>query len=68
MNMTVDRLENGKAVLINEQEQEGVIPADWIPHAREGMALRMEITEDPEREAKARAEAQALLNSLKRGK
>ena len=65
MHAVIDRLESGKAVLVDEKEQEAVIPQSWIAHAREGMALEIEITEDPEGEETARKEAQELLKGLK---
>lgn len=60
----LDRIEGDKAVLFDEDEREAVIPAAWIPGAHEGQAVTLAITDDPDREAAARAEAEALLRDL----
>lgn len=64
----LDRIEGDQAVLIDEEERQAVIPAIWIPKAREGMALTLSVREDPEREAAARREAEELLERLKNRK
>lgn len=61
----LDRIEGDKAVLLDEDEKEAVIPAAWIPGAHEGQAVTLRIEDDPEREEAALAEAKALLADLK---
>lgn len=61
----LDRIEGDKAVLLDEDEKEAVIPAAWIPGAHEGQAVTLRIEDDPEREEAALAEAEALLDDLK---
>lgn len=61
----LDRIEGDKAVLLDEDEKEAVIPAAWIPGAHEGQAVTLRIEDDPEREEAALAEAEALLTDLK---
>ncbi len=61
----LDRIEGDKAVLLDEDEKEAVIPAAWIPGAHEGQAVTLRIEDDPEREEAALAEAEALLADLK---
>lgn len=60
----IDRIEGGKAVLMDDEEREAVLPISWIPDAHEGEALMLTVTAAPEREADARAEAEALLKEL----
>lgn len=61
----LDRIEGDKAVLLDEDEREAVVPAAWIPGAHEGQAVTLRIEDDPEREEAALAEAEALLADLK---
>ncbi len=61
----LDRIEGDKAVLLDEDEKEAVVPAAWIPGAHEGQAVTLRIEDDPEREEAALAEAEALLADLK---
>lgn len=61
----LDRIEGDKAVLLDEDEKEAVVPAAWIPGAHEGQAVTLRIEDDPEREEAALAEAEALLDDLK---
>ena len=60
----LDRIEEGKAVLMDEEECEAIIPASWIPDAHEGEAVTLLIEDDPERERAAREEAAALLKEI----
>lgn len=60
----LDRIEGGKAVLLDDEEREAVLPVSWIPHAHEGQAVTLTIEDAPEREAEARTEAEALLKEL----
>lgn len=60
----LDRIEDDKAVLQDEEEREAVVPAAWIPGAHEGQAVTLHIEDDPEREAAALREAEALLKDL----
>lgn len=60
----IDRIEESKVILLDEEDREAVVPREWIPNAREGAAVTLTIAEDPEREAAARAEAEALLQDL----
>lgn len=62
----LDRIEGDKAVLLDEDEREAVVPAAWVPGAHEGQAVTLRIEDDPEREAAALAEAEALLADLKK--
>lgn len=62
----LDRIEGDKAVLLNEDEREAVVPAAWVPGAHEGQAVTLRIEDDPEREEAALAEAEALLADLKK--
>lgn len=60
----LDRIEGDKAVLMDDEEREAIIPAEWIPDAHEGEAVTLTIESDPEREKAALAEAEALLAEL----
>lgn len=62
----LDRIEGDKAVLLDEDEREAVVPAAWIPGAHEGQAVTIRVEDDPEREEAALAEAEALLADLKK--
>ena len=62
---TIDRIEEGKAVLMDEDEKEAVLPASWIPGAHEGMAVNLSIEADPVREQKQREEAEELLKKIR---
>ena len=41
----VDRIEGKKAVLITDDEETVILPAAWLPHVHEGMAVDMDFTE-----------------------
>lgn len=43
-----------------------ILPAAWLPHVHEGMAVDMDFTENPEREKAAMKEAEDLLAEIKR--
>jgi len=60
----IDRIEGGRAVLVDDDEREAVFPVLWIPGAHEGGAVTLTVEADPEREKDALAEAQALLKEL----
>lgn len=62
---TIDRIEEGKAVLMDEEEKEAILPASWIPGAHEGMAVNLSIEADPAREEKQRKEAEELLKEIR---
>lgn len=62
----LDRIEGDKAVLQDEEEREAIVPAAWIPNAHEGQAVTIHMEDDPEREAAALAEAEALLRDLQK--
>lgn len=62
---TIDRIEEGKAVLMDGEEKQAVLPASWIPGAHEGMAVNLSIDADPAREQKQREEAEELLKRIK---
>jgi hypothetical protein len=60
----LDRIEEDKAVLMDEEENEVIVPVSWIPNAHEGEAVTLHIEEDAAREKAAREEAKALLKEL----
>ncbi len=60
----LDRIEGDKAVLLDEEERQAIVPAAWIPGAHEGQAVTLRLEDDPEREEAALAEAEALLREL----
>lgn len=60
----LDRIEGDKAILLDEEEQQAIVPAAWIPGAHEGQAVTLRLEDDPEREEAALAEAEALLREL----
>lgn len=62
----LDRIEGDKAVLLDEEERQAIVPAAWIPGAHEGQAVTLHIEDDPDREAEALAEAEALLAELQK--
>lgn len=62
----LDRIEGDKAVLLDEEERQAIVPAAWIPGAHEGQAVTLRIEDDPDREAEALAEAEALLAELQK--
>jgi len=64
----LDRFEDGMAVLLvgKRQEHTVVLPAECIPEdAREGAALTISITHDPELTAKSRGEVEKLIERLR---
>lgn len=60
----IDRIEENKIVLTDEEDREAIVPREWIPNAHEGAAVTLTIEDDPKREEAARAEAEALLKEL----
>lgn len=62
----VDRIEGKKAVLITDDEETVILPAAWLPHVHEGMAVDMDFTENPEREKESMEEAEDLLAEIKK--
>lgn len=62
----VDRIEGKKAVLITDDEETVMLPAAWLPHVHEGMAVDMDFKENPEREKAAMEEAEDLLEEIKK--
>lgn len=62
----VDRIEGKKAVLITDDEETVILPAAWLPHVHEDMAVDMDFTENPEREKASMEEAEDLLAEIKR--
>lgn len=60
----LDRLEGDRAVLLDEDEREAVVPAAWISGAHEGQAVTIRLEDDPEREQAALDEAASLLREL----
>lgn len=62
----LDRIEGDKAVLLDEEERQAIVPAAWIPGAHEGQAVTLRIEDDPDREAAALAEAEVLLAELQK--
>lgn len=63
---TIDRIEENKAVVLDENENEAVIPAIWIPEAHEGMAVNMIFESDPAREKEEWSKAEEMLKHLKK--
>lgn len=62
----VDRIEGKKAVLITDDEETVILPAAWLPHVHEGMAVDMDFKENPEREKASMKEAEDLLAEIKK--
>ena len=62
----VDRIEGEKAVLITDDEETVILPAAWLPHVHEGMAVDMDFKENPEREKASMKEAEDLLAEIKK--
>lgn len=63
--ITIDRLENDKAVLQTEDGQSIIWPKDKLPAgAREGMALNFNILSDIETEKSKRELAKEILNEI----
>lgn len=62
----VDRIEGKKAVLITDDEETVILPAAWLPHVHEGMAVDMDFAENPEREKASMKEAEDLLAEIKK--
>lgn len=62
----LDRIEGDKAILLDEEERQAIVPAAWIPGAHEGQSVTLRIEDDPDREAEALAEAEALLAELQK--
>lgn len=67
MKVTVDRIENDKAVmLIRPDERESfVIPLDHLPDVKEGDILNINFEKDEEAKEKAEKRVGNLLNKLK---
>lgn len=64
----IDRMEEGQAVVIDEQEQTAIIPCAWISGAYEGMAVTLSFSHDLKREEKDLREAEQLMQEASRGK
>lgn len=64
----IDRIEEGQAVVTDEQEKTAIIPSAWIEGAYEGMAVTLSFTHDRKREEKDLSEAEALRKEASRGK
>ena len=62
----LDRIEGKKAVLITDDEETVILPAAWLPHVHEGMAVDMDFKENPEREKASMKEAEDLLAEIKK--
>jgi len=63
--LTIDRFENDKAVLINDNGQSVIWPADKLPaDCHEGQALEFFISADLKTEAKNRHLAKDILNEI----
>jgi len=67
MKVTVDRIENDKAVmLIRPEERESfVIPIEYLPEVEEGDILNIKFEKDEEEREKAEKRVGDLLNKLK---
>ena len=67
MKVTVDRIENDKAVmLIRPDERENfVIPIQYLPEVEEGDILNIHFEKDEEEREKAEKRVGDLLNKLK---
>ena len=64
--LTLDRIEEKKAVFLTEEEEEIKLPAAWFADIHEGMAVDMSLTENEDREAASLAEAEDLLAQIKK--
>lgn len=62
----LDRIEGDKAVLYDDDENQAIVPAVWIPNVHEGQAVTLHVEDDPEREKAALEDAQTLLNDLEK--
>ena len=63
---TVDRIEGEKAVLLTEEEETVILPAQWFPHIHEGMVIDMDFEENQEKEKESMNEAEDLLAEIKK--
>lgn len=64
----IDRIEEGQAVVIDENETSAIIPVCWIPGAYDGMAVTLSFAHDKKREEADEKEAEILLREVSRGK
>lgn len=64
--LTLDRIEEKKAVFLTEEEEEIQLPAAWFEDLHEGMAIDMNLVENEDREAASLQEAEDLLAEIKR--
>lgn len=64
--LTLDRIEEKKAVFLTEEEEEIQLPAAWFRDLHEGMAIDMSLVENEDREAASLQEAEDLLAEIKR--
>lgn len=64
--LTLDRIEGKKAVFLTEEEEEIKLPAAWFEDIHEGMAIDMNLSENKDREAASRKEAEDLLAEIQK--
>ena len=65
LKFTIDRFEEDKAVLVDENGQSIIWPGDKLPsNLHEGSALIFEINEEAEREKKDRQQAKDIINEI----
>lgn len=64
--LTLDRIEENKAVFLTEEEEEIRLPAAWFEGLHEGMAIDMSLVENEDRGVASLAEAEDLLAEIKR--
>lgn len=64
--LTLDRIEEKKAVFLTEEEEEIRLPAAWFEDLHEGMAIDMSLAENEDREAASLQEAEDLLAEIKK--
>lgn len=62
----VDRIEEDKAVLVTDDEETIILPADWFEDIYEGMAIDITFKHNEGREKDALSEAEDLLAEIKR--
>lgn len=64
--LTLDRIEEKKAVFLTEEEEEIKLPAAWFDDLHEGMAVDMRLVENEDREAASLQEAEDLLAQIQK--
>lgn len=64
--LTLDRIEEKKAVFLTEEEEEIRLPVAWFEDLHEGMAIDMSLAENEDREAASLQEAEDLLAEIKK--